>query len=111
MIEFGAAKDGKASMIELHPKILSKNGKPEFALLPYEEFVQVRATLARLTEEEIADSRYGGFWENLTAEEFAKRQDVKPITDFSELAWPFGPQDWEGFEEAVDEWRHGPKIS
>jgi hypothetical protein len=98
-------------MIELHPKILSKNGKPEFAVLPYEEFVKVRATLARLTEREIENSRYGGFWDNLTAEEFAQRQGVKPVTDLSELAWPFGPEDWEGFEEAVDEWRHGPKKS
>lgn len=55
------------------------------------------------------EPRYGGFWDNLTAEELAKRQGVKPVNDLSELAWPFGPADWEGFEKAVDEWRHGPK--
>lgn len=98
-------------MIELHPKILSKNGKPEFAVLPYEEFAKVRATLARLAEKELEDPRYGAFWDNLTAEEFAKRQEVKPIAGWSELAWPFAPEDWDGFEEAVDEWRHGPKKS
>jgi hypothetical protein len=98
-------------MIELHPEILSKNGKPTFAVLPYEEFVKVRAALARLTEKEIENPRYGGFWDNLTADEFAGRQGVKPVADSSHLAWPFGPQDWEGFEEAVDEWRHGPKKS
>lgn len=98
-------------MIELHPEILSKNGKPEFVVLPYEEYLGVRAALARTTEKKIADPRYGGFWDNLTADELAKRQGVKPVADLSELAWPFGPEDWEGFEEAVDEWRHGSKKS
>ena len=98
-------------MIELHPEILSKNGKPEFAVLPYEEFVKLRAALARLTEKEIESSRYGGFWDNLSAAEFAQRQGVKPVSDLSELAWPFGPEDWEGFEEAVDQWRYGAKKS
>jgi hypothetical protein len=93
--------------MELHPKILSKNGKPEFVILPFEEFLNVRAALARLTEKEMEDPRYGGFSDNLSAEEFAKRQGVKPVADLSELAWPFGPEDWEGFEEAVDECRHG----
>jgi hypothetical protein len=33
-------------MIELHPEILSKNGKKEFVVLPYEEFVQLQSLLA-----------------------------------------------------------------
>ena len=98
-------------MIELHPEILSKDGKPEFVVLPYEEYLRVKAALARITEKELEDPRYGGFWDNLTADELAKRQGVKPVADLSDLAWPFGPEDWEGFEEAVDEWRHGPKKS
>ncbi|MBI3737040.1 type II toxin-antitoxin system Phd/YefM family antitoxin [Candidatus Sumerlaeota bacterium] len=32
--------------MELHAEILSKNGKPEFAVLPYEEYLQVRGILA-----------------------------------------------------------------
>jgi hypothetical protein len=96
-------------MIKLRPEIFSKNGKPEFVVLPYEEFVKVRAELARIAEKKLEDPRYGGFWDNLTAEELAKQQGVKPVAGLAELAWPFGPEDWEGFEEAVDEWRHGPK--
>ncbi|MDQ3199139.1 MAG: type II toxin-antitoxin system Phd/YefM family antitoxin [Verrucomicrobiota bacterium] len=30
----------------LHPEILSKNGKKQFAVLPYEEFVALQARLA-----------------------------------------------------------------
>jgi len=33
-------------MIELHPRILEKNGKKEFAVLPYEEFEQLAEELA-----------------------------------------------------------------
>ena len=32
-------------MIELHPDILEKNGQPQFAVLPYEEFEAVRELL------------------------------------------------------------------
>lgn len=33
-------------MIELHPEILKKNGKNEFVILPYEEFLLVQERLA-----------------------------------------------------------------
>jgi hypothetical protein len=33
-------------MIELHPEILSKNGRREFAILPYEEFQVLTELLA-----------------------------------------------------------------
>lgn len=33
-------------MIELHPEILKKNGKSEFVILPYEEFVALQEVLA-----------------------------------------------------------------
>ncbi|MBC6481343.1 MAG: type II toxin-antitoxin system Phd/YefM family antitoxin [Hormoscilla sp. GM7CHS1pb] len=33
-------------MISLHPEFLSKNGKKEFAVLPYEEFVRIEELLA-----------------------------------------------------------------
>lgn len=66
----------------------------------------MKAALARLTEKTMEDPRYGSFYDNLSAEELARRQGVKPITDPSTLLWPFGPEDWDGFEEAVQEWRH-----
>jgi hypothetical protein len=33
-------------MIKLHPEILKKNGKNEFVVLPYEEFVELQRILA-----------------------------------------------------------------
>jgi PHD/YefM family antitoxin component YafN of YafNO toxin-antitoxin module len=42
-------------MIELHPKILKKNGKSEFVILPYEEFVLLQERLA--DAEDLADLR------------------------------------------------------
>lgn len=33
-------------MIELHPEILKKNGKSEFVILPYEEFIALQELLA-----------------------------------------------------------------
>jgi PHD/YefM family antitoxin component YafN of YafNO toxin-antitoxin module len=33
-------------MIELHPNYLEKNGKKEFAILPYEEFMRMQEELA-----------------------------------------------------------------
>jgi hypothetical protein len=37
-------------MIQLHPTFLTKDGKPEFAVLPYEEFLHVQALLADLED-------------------------------------------------------------
>jgi hypothetical protein len=33
-------------MLKLHPEILSKNGKKEFVVLPYEEFLALAQVLA-----------------------------------------------------------------
>ena len=33
-------------MLKLHPEILSKDGKKQFAVLPYEEFLAVQERLA-----------------------------------------------------------------
>ncbi len=33
-------------MLKLHPEILSKNGKKEFVVLPYEEFLELEQRLA-----------------------------------------------------------------
>jgi hypothetical protein len=94
-------------MMELHPEILRKDGAPQFAILPYDEFVRIEEALRRLAAGIASpDPRYGGFWDNLSAGELAQRQGVKPITDLSELAWPYGSEDWDGFEEAVEQWRN-----
>ncbi len=34
-------------MIELHPEFLTKNGKKEFAVLPYEEFMKIQELLEK----------------------------------------------------------------
>ncbi len=35
----------KEPVMELHPEFLRKNGKPEFVVLPYEEFVKIQELL------------------------------------------------------------------
>jgi hypothetical protein len=91
-------------VIELHPEILSKDGKPEFVVLPYAEFMRLRKELAAKGAAPMTpDPRYGGFWDNLSAEELARRQGVTATTDPLKLAWPYGPEDWDGFEESVAE--------
>ncbi|MFN2455538.1 MAG: type II toxin-antitoxin system Phd/YefM family antitoxin [Pyrinomonadaceae bacterium] len=40
---------------DLHPEILTKNGKKEFAVLPYEEFVALQEWLADI--EDLTDLR------------------------------------------------------
>ncbi|EAZ93376.1 hypothetical protein [Crocosphaera chwakensis] len=42
-------------MIELHPEFLTKNGKKEFAVLSYEEFIKVQKLLEDL--EDLEDLR------------------------------------------------------
>ena len=47
------------------------------------------------------------FWESMTVEDLARSQNVSPIEDVSFLygTWP-GELD-DGFEEAIDQLRHG----
>jgi len=45
------------------------------------------------------------FWENPTAEEYARRQGVQPVTEVASLYGMGEPEDWEGFDEALQEWR------
>lgn len=37
-------------MLKLHPEILVKNGKKQFAVLPYEEFVALKERLAEVED-------------------------------------------------------------
>jgi len=45
------------------------------------------------------------FWESLTAEEYAQRQGVTPVTDTGILYGEFEPRDWDGFDDALESWR------
>jgi hypothetical protein len=47
------------------------------------------------------------FWENPTAEDYARRQGVQPVADAAELYGSGAPEDWEGFDEALQGWRTG----
>lgn len=96
-------------MIDLHAEILSTNGEPQFAVLPYGEFLQVKAALARLTEKTMEDPRYGSFYDNLSAEELARRQGVKPIESVEQLYGNGDAADWAGFDEALEQWRSPSK--
>jgi hypothetical protein len=91
-------------MIQIHPEYIHKNGKPQFVVIPYEEFLDIKKALARQIEQKLVDPRFGGFWDNLSAEEHARRQNASPVKNVQDLAWPHGPEDWEGFEEAREEW-------
>ncbi len=42
-------------MIELHPEFLTKDGKKEFAVIPYEEFLEIQEMLEDL--EDLKDLR------------------------------------------------------
>jgi PHD/YefM family antitoxin component YafN of YafNO toxin-antitoxin module len=64
-------------MIELHPQIIEKDGKKEFAVLPYDEFVRV--------QEELED------YEDLRQLREAKEQDKEaPAITLAELKKELG---------------------
>jgi PHD/YefM family antitoxin component YafN of YafNO toxin-antitoxin module len=45
-------------MVKLHPEFLTKNGKKEFAVLPYEEFIKIQELLEDLEDlEDLKDLR------------------------------------------------------
>lgn len=98
-------------MREIHPQILSKDGKPQFAVLPYDEYLQLRHAAARLAEQQFTDPRYGGVFDNLSAEELARRQGVKPIENTDQLYGAGDPADWEGFDEWLEESRRNSPLT
>ena len=53
----------------------------------------------------LAPMRYGGFFDNLSAAELARRQGVKPAARVEDLYGHGDPADWEGFDEALAQWR------
>ena len=64
-------------MIELHPNFLVKNGRKEFTVLPYEEFIRI--------QEELAD------YEDLRMLREAKKKELNsPTTSFDDVKKEFG---------------------
>ena len=51
------------------------------------------------------------FWENPTAEDYARRQGVQPVADAAELYGSGAPEDWEGFDEVLLEWRRPQPLT
>ncbi|MBM4165410.1 MAG: type II toxin-antitoxin system prevent-host-death family antitoxin [Ignavibacteria bacterium] len=62
-------------MIELHPQIISKEGKNEFVVLPYQEFKKLQETLEDI--EDLRDLRLAkqqeGFASTTTLEEVKRK--------------------------------------
>jgi hypothetical protein len=68
-------------MLKLHPEVLKKNGKSEFVVLPYEEFVAIQELL-----EDAEDL--------LELERARKSEGDAPTVSFEDLAKRFGlPQE------------------
>jgi hypothetical protein len=66
-------------MISLHPHILRKNGKKEFAVLPYEEFVAVQELLEDLEDNRLIDEAKAQDTgePGVSLEELKRRLDLK----------------------------------
>jgi hypothetical protein len=45
------------------------------------------------------------FWENLSAEQYAERHGGRPIEQVESLYGAGQTDDWEGFDEALEDWR------
>ena len=45
------------------------------------------------------------FCENLSAEEYARRQGIQPTTNIALLYGAGNPEDWQGFDEVLESWR------
>ena len=41
------------------------------------------------------------FAKNLSADEYARRQGIQPLTNIASLYGPGEPEDWQGFDEAL----------
>ncbi len=75
-----------------------------------DRIVGVKVTEVTRVADHVAESdpRYGGFWDNLSAEELAKRQGVGPVEDMSKLVGDWPPEDSiEDFFKFVREVRGG----
>jgi hypothetical protein len=44
------------------------------------------------------------YWANLPSTEYARQQGVKPVKDFAALCGTGAAEDWEGFDEALEQW-------
>lgn len=53
-----------------------------------------------------------GYWENLSAEEYARRQGVRPVADFEAWlgGWPKEEKE-DAFEKALEKWRSESAVT
>ncbi|MBN1346470.1 MAG: type II toxin-antitoxin system Phd/YefM family antitoxin [Phycisphaerae bacterium] len=77
-------------MIKLHPEILRKNGKEEFVILPYEEFVALQEVLADV--EDLLDLR-----------EAKPEDEGEPSIPLAEVRRQFGLDDAEELARGLGE--------
>ncbi|MDB5289320.1 MAG: hypothetical protein JWL69_561 [Phycisphaerales bacterium] len=66
-------------MISLHPQILRKDGKEQFVILPYEEYVAVQELLEELEDNRLIDEAKAQDTGEpaVSLEELKRRLDVK----------------------------------
>jgi hypothetical protein len=83
-------------------------GKMEFQTSGEPRWLEIadieRVEEPTVTAEHETGSRYD-FWENLSAQEYARRQGVQPVTSIKSLYGLGEPSDWEGFDAALEHWR------
>ncbi len=77
-------------------------GEPRWLNIANIEQIEAPATLA--VAEAGAAWTYD-YWESPSAAEYAQRQGVAPVSDFSALFGAGSAEDWEGFDDAVERWR------
>jgi hypothetical protein len=72
-------KTGVFSVIELHPKYLSRNGETQFVVLPYEEYVAIQEFLDGIEDLINLDSATveEGKAASISLEEAKRRLDVQ----------------------------------
>ena len=65
--------------LELHPEFLKKNGRNQFAVLPYDEFVRLQEELDDLADIRALDEARAkeGHLPGITLSEVRRRLDVK----------------------------------
>ena len=80
----------------------SETGSPELLEVSGIEVLSLPAGLGAGKAESLWEYE---FWENLSAAEYARRQGVEPVNDVKKLYGSGVTEDWEGFNEALDQWR------
>jgi hypothetical protein len=99
-------------MIEIHPQVISNAGERPYVVLPLDEFARLQAAIESQAGISVIPSAvYGDFWANLSVDELAKRQGVVAVAEASKAYGNGDPNDWLGFDEALESWRsNAPSV-